>query len=258
MPIPPKKKPRKEKVFRRHLWLLPFLLVAGGLSAILLQSHWFFALAARVKPGALYRVDLPAKAPKTVALTIDDGPSADTAEILNVLKKHSAKATFFNISSRVAAHPAAVTRTVQAGHELGNHLTRDEPSARLSLEEFEADMLKAQATLSPYLTSSEDQQLRWLRPGMGWYSADMVDIAERHGYQLALGSLFPYDTHIPSVNFASTFILSKVQSGDIIVLHDGTGRSQRTIATLERILPVLTEKGYQVTTLSELDSLAAD
>jgi peptidoglycan-N-acetylglucosamine deacetylase len=117
------------------------------------------------------------------------------------------------------------------------YLTADEASIRLSPEAFEADLLAAAQVWQPYVSSS----LRWLRPGMGFYSASMVATAQRHGYRLALGSVFPYDTHVPFSGFAIAFILSTVQPGDIIVLHDGEskgsaekerggkGRGQRTL-----------------------------
>ena len=87
---------------------------------------------------------------------------------------------------------------------------------------------------------------------MGFYNTGMVEVAERHGYQLVLGSTFPYDTHIHSSRFASEFILRTVQPGDIIVLHDGEERGLRTAKTLATVLPELQKRGYKVTTLSEL------
>ena len=238
---------KKKRHLRRYLWLLPVI----GIGLLLLQPRWLFTLAARVKPGAIYAVDLPKTGPKVVALTIDDGPSKDTLEILEVLDRYDAKATFFSISDNVPSHEGAIAQTIQSGHELGNHLTADEPSIRLSKTEFEADLNRAESVLAPYMPQKE---LKWLRPGMGFYSTEMVKTANHRGYQLALGSVFPYDTHIPSENFAIAFILNTIQPGDIIVLHDGEkgSRSQRTIATLEKVLPALAEKGYQVTTLSEL------
>ena len=236
---------KKKRNLRRYLWLLPIV----GLCVLLLQPRWLFSLAATIHPGALYAVDLPPSATKIVALTIDDGPSEDTLEILEVLNRYGAKATFFSISGNVAGHEAAIAQTIQSGHELGNHLTADEPSIRLG-SKFETEIDRAEAVLAPYTPNG---QLKWLRPGMGFYSQAMVDTASQQGYRLVLGSVFPYDTHVPSVNFASAFVLNTVQPGDIIVLHDGEkGRSQRTIATLEKILPALAERGYQVTTLSNL------
>lgn len=240
---------------------------------LLSQPRWLFNLATRIYPGALYTLDLPpifanpnrtAKNaspafPKVIALTIDDGPSPATADILAILERYDAKATFFNISGQVPRHEEILHQTLAAGHEVGNHLTADEPSIRLTPDEFEANLLAAEAIFLPYLNQAppgSQQSFRWLRPGMGFYNADMVKTAERHGYQLVLGSVFPYDTHIPSSQFASTFILATVQSGDILVLHDGKAqRGQRTATTLEKILPVLQARGYVVTTLTAAQSM---
>ena len=269
----------ERRSFLRRFWIRYTL--AGLVGAIafatlfahlLAQPRWLFSLATQLKPGAHYAVKLSAdKAhneqppyattaegiPKVVALTIDDGPSEKTAEILAVLEAHKVKATFFNISGNLPGHEAAVRQAVASGHELANHLTADEASIRLTPDAFEADLLSAEAALEAFLPDGDT--LRWLRPGMGFYNAEMVSTAERHGYQLVLGSRFPYDTHVHSPKFASAFVTRTLQPGDIIVLHDGEGegnRGQRTLQALEAILPVLQAKGYTVTTVSELMELA--
>ncbi len=231
-----------------------------GLSYLLSQPRSLLNLIAHFKPGALYAVPLSADAPPTVALTLDDGPSAYTADILAVLARYDVRATFFNISDYLPGYEAVVAEAIAAGHELGNHLSADESSVRLSPAAFEADLLAAEKVWQSYARSS----LRWLRPGMGWYSASMVAIAQRHGYRLALGSVFPYDTHVPFSGFAIAFILSTIQPGDIIVLHDGErkpssrkGRGDRTVSTLKKVLPVLQARGYTVTTLTNLTEIAA-
>ena len=71
------------------------------------------------------------------------------------------------------------------------------------------------------------------------------------GFLVALGSVFPYDTHIPSAWFARHHIEVTIRHGAIIVLHDGQDRGQRTAEVLQRLLPTLKAKGYQVVTLSE-------
>ncbi|NEP15754.1 MAG: polysaccharide deacetylase family protein [Leptolyngbya sp. SIO4C1] len=212
---------------------------------LLWQPRWALRLAAWAKPGALYFVPTEQQ---RVALTIDDGPHPQTTDqILAVLAQHDAQATFFIIRDHLASNEAALSKMVTAGHELGNHMTADAPSIRLSAAEFEADLLAAEAALIDYAKP------RWLRPGMGWYSAEMVDIAAKHGYRLALGSVFPYDTHIPSAQFAAWFILTKVQPGDVIVLHDGSrDRGQRTVEVLQQILPALEQRGYAVVGVEEM------
>ncbi|MGC1528678.1 MAG: chitin deacetylase family protein [Phormidesmis sp.] len=247
-------------------WLAVGAIASILILALLSQPRWIFRLATQLMPGAIYAVDLPASQ-KTVALTIDDGPSAATADILNTLAKHSVKATFFNISGNLPDHEAIVQQAVSSGHELGNHLTADYPSIRLSPADFEASLLTADRALSPFLQTAHllptarpatatnlQTNLHWLRPGMGFYDQAMVKTAQRHGYRLVLGSVFPYDTHLPSSRFASAFILSTVRPGDIIVLHDGLERGRRTAQTLAKILPALQARGYAVTTVTQLMS----
>lgn len=239
-------------IYYRRSAALAFLLISLSAFA-LLSPRWLLALAAILKPGALYSVRFPAssEAPKIVALTIDDGPSAATADILAVLARYSVKATFFNISGHLPGHEATMRQTVAEGHEIGNHLTADEASFRLSPAAFEEDLLTAEKAFLPYLTDFQ-KVLRWLRPGMGLYSDKMVNTAQRHGYRLALGSVFPYDTNVPFSGFAIAFILKHTQPGDIIVLHDGPQRGQRTAAALTKVLPALQAQGYTITTLTKL------
>jgi peptidoglycan/xylan/chitin deacetylase (PgdA/CDA1 family) len=135
-----------------------------------------------------------------------------------------------------------------AGHELGNHFTRDRPSIRLSPEEFERDLLRAHRTLSPY------GRVSWARPGSGWYSGSMVEVMRRHGYRCALGSVYPFDTAIRSPAFTASYILRNARPGAVIVLHDGGPRGWRTAEVLRRVLPELRRRGYGIVSLDELVS----
>ena len=235
---------------QHHRRWLPVLFV--GVLAILLAlfpPRWGFRLANWVAPGAVYFLET---AQPTVALTIDDGPSAGaTPQILDVLDQFGATATFFLLTDNIANAPTQVPRLVNDDHELGNHLTTDEASIRLSPSDFEQRLYQADAVLSAY------GPVQWLRPGMGWYNPRMVQAAAQAGYRLALGSVFPYDTHIPWVGFITWFIQANVQPGDIIVLHDGPERGQRTAAALAQLLPRLQARGYRIVTLSALFDAAA-
>ncbi len=217
----------------------------GGM--VLLQPGWLFARLRHRSPAVLYQVDTTRP---LVALTIDDGPDAQTTPlILDVLQEYNARATFFLISGRVTGNEALVRRMVAAGHELGNHLTADEPSIQLPLAEFERKLLKADAVLKQFGGA------RWARPGSGWYNQEMLDIMAAQDYRCALGSVYPYDPQIGSAWFSTRYILWKVKPGDIIVLHDYGSRGRRTARTLAAILPELQRRGYKVVTLSELVAL---
>ncbi|MGE6630823.1 polysaccharide deacetylase family protein [Bacillus sp. NPDC077027] len=63
---------------------------------------------------------------KTIFLTFDDGPSATSNQLLDVLKAQNVKATFFMLGPQIQEHSATVKRLHQEGHQLGLHgITHD-------------------------------------------------------------------------------------------------------------------------------------
>lgn len=214
---------------------------------LFLEPEWVVARLRKRSPEVLYSVDTQEL---VVALTIDDGPDpVETPRILDLLKQHGAKATFFLIASRVPGNEVILERMVSEGHEPANHLIYDQPSIQLGYEEFESQLLEAHQVLSEF------GDIHWFRPGSGWYNNGMLEIVEGHGYRCALGSVYPFDPQIGSSWFIKKYVLWKVRPGSVIVLHDYGARGGRTVDALETILPELIERGYRVVTLSELAEL---
>jgi len=212
-----------------------------------IQPEWLISSLQQSSPEVLYAVktDEP-----VMALTIDDGPDANSSPlILDILKQYNAKATFFLISEHIPGNEGVINRMVSEGHEIGNHMTTDEPSIRLSMSDFEQSMLEADDLLSQY------SEIQWIRPGSGWYNEDMLSVIKDHGYQCALGSIYPYDPQIGSAWLSSKYVLWKAAPGEIIVLHDYQNRGMRTVKALENILPKLEQRGYRIVTLSEISTL---
>ena len=204
----------------------------------------------RTSPEVFYSADIQKS---YVALTIDDGPDKDTSPvILDILQKYNARASFFLITDNIPGNEAIVTRMVREGHDLGNHMTANESSIRLPVEDFEEKLLQADKALSRFA------DVHWFRPGSGWYNDEMLAVIHKHGYRLALGSVYPYDPQIGSAWFSTHYILWKVKPGDIIVLHDYKARGKRTAKALETLLPELKLRGYEIVTLSELSRLAEE
>ena len=219
------------------------LLVAAG-AVLGTVPSWLFERLARWYPGCLYQMPTQER---VVALTIDDGPDpASTPLILDQLQRHGARATFFLITDRIRGRAPLMERLVAEGHELGNHFTQDRPGIGLSPQAFEEDLLRAHRELARW------ERPHWARPGSGWYSQRMIDVMQRHGYRCALGSVYPFDAAIPSVSWATRYILRNVRPGAIVVLHDGGSRGRRTARVLAGVLPELRRRGYRVVSLSEL------
>ncbi len=182
-----------------------------------------------------------------MALTIDDGPDPETTlTILEVLEKYRTPATFFLISSRVERNQEIVRRIASKGHEIGNHLREEAPSAFLAPAEFASELASSHRTLSTFA------EIHWFRPGSGWVTPRMLAEIQKIGYRCALGSVYPYDGQLGSAWFSQRFIRANAFPGAILVLHDGGSRGQRTAAVLENILPDLQAQGWRFTTLSGL------
>ena len=155
------------------------LLIAAASASLSCRAvvRWQVGRLAKEHPDVLYSVATSARA---VALTIDDGPDpATTPALLDVLARHEAHATFFIIASRVPGNEGVLRRMVAEGHELGNHLWRDEPSLRLEPAEFERQLVAADDVLSEFAP------IWWLRPGSGKYDARMRETIDEHGYRCA-------------------------------------------------------------------------
>jgi peptidoglycan/xylan/chitin deacetylase (PgdA/CDA1 family) len=226
----------------RYALFASLILFAGYL--LMMQPKWILNRLMLRSPDVLYAVDTDQK---LIALTIDDGPDPrSTSLILDVLAQHDAHATFFVLTDRIPENEQLIERIVTEGHELGNHLLQDTPSIQHPKSEFETRLELAHESLRRFT------DIRWFRPGSGWYNRDMLQALERFHYRLALGSIYPFDSHIPSSWFASRYIVWRAHPGAIIVLHDYGNRGERTAVTLAYSLPIIMQRGYRIVTLSEL------
>jgi peptidoglycan/xylan/chitin deacetylase (PgdA/CDA1 family) len=222
------------------LVVLAFLIA----TLILLEPEWVVARLRKRSPEVVYSVDTQEL---LVALTIDDGPDLhETPKILESLKRHGANATFFLITSRIPGNEELVQRMINEGHELANHLRDDYPSIMLDSSEFERQLIESDEALSNFT------DIRWFRPGSGWYNDAMLSIIHEQGYTCALGSVYPFDPQLGSTWFITRYVLWKIQPGSVIVLHDYGSRGARTAAALDAVLPELNRQGYKVVTLSKL------
>ncbi|MGD8832081.1 MAG: polysaccharide deacetylase family protein [Pseudomonadales bacterium] len=211
------------------------------------EPRWLVRALPGAYPEIVYFVPTHAHA---VALTIDDGLDPETTPaILDVLQAHGVHATFFLVSHSIPGNEALVARILDEGHEIGNHMTQDEVTVKLSDEALAAKFHEAADVLDAL------GPVVWFRPGSARYDDRVLALTRAHGYRIALASVAPLDTVIHSPRTMAGFIAWMVEPGSIIVLHDVSDRGRRTAETLERLLPELTERGYSVLTLSALDAL---
>ena len=186
---------------------------------------------------------------KLVALTFDDGPSTKyTLEILDILKKYNATATFFIIGENAEAHPEIIEKIKEAGCEIGNHTWSHKYLDTLSEKEIFEEIEKTDTLLKKMLGKS----VCVFRPPGGRANDKVLKIAESFGYSTILWSMDTRDWACPAPDSVISSALTDIKEGDIILFHDYNARNSPTPEALLKILPRLIESGYKTVTVSDL------
>lgn len=178
---------------------------------------------------------------RVVWLTIDDGPSAQTMAILDLLDAHAAKATFFVVGERAAARPALVGEIVRRGHTLGNH-SATHPQAwfwALPPARMRAEIAGTQAVLAE-LTGVAP---RWFRAVVGMANPFVAAELKRHGLARVAWCARGFDAVAGDPAAVVARIERGLRPGAIVLLHEGAAHG-RNVETLLRLLRRLDELGY--------------
>ncbi|WP_433292827.1 polysaccharide deacetylase family protein [Actinoplanes sp. CA-030573] len=179
------------------------------------------------------------------ALTFDDGPGPQsTPGLLEVLARHRAKATFFLVGERAERYPELVAAITAAGHEIANHLMRDERSALIPDEQFRRDLARTTELLAPH------GPVRWFRPGSGVFTPRMLRSASEQGLRAVLGTLVAGNRGGPADERIAPSLASGVRPGSILVLHEGTPERAGVVRTTDELLGAL--GGLRAVTVSAL------
>jgi GT2 family glycosyltransferase len=172
--------------------------------------------------------------------------------VLDVLRRHGARATFFVVGSRVNRHPALVRRIVAEGHELGVHTYTHVALASLPTWRQRVEL----ASTRQAIAAATGRQTHLLRPP---YSATAAVVsgpeaaamrtAAADGYLSVLTDLDPQDWRRPTVDAMVRAATPAGGAGAVVMFHDGGGERGRTVAAVDKLLTDL--PGYRFGTVSE-------
>ena len=210
----------------------------------MLLSHAPFVWGTLVPGSALFSPVL-ARLPTTepVAwLTIDDGPSDDTLEILELLDAAGAKATFFVVGERAAARPHLVREIVERGHGIGNH-SATHPQAwfwALSPRRMREEIGRTQQLVEG-ITGTRP---RWFRAVVGMANPFVAAALRDHGLARVAWSARGYDALEADPARALARIEKQLRPGAILLLHEGA-RHGRNVELVALLLDRLRTLGYR-------------
>ncbi len=212
-----------------------------------IESQLAIARAAEQFQGKeVYEVK-PANGEKVVALTFDDGPWEGTTEqVLDILKQNDIKATFFWVGQALQKNPEIAQKVVADGHAIGNHtwqhLMDDVDQATATQE------INSTAQLI-YETTGVKTNL--FRPPGGNLTGQMAPYARGQNDIITMWSVESQDYYVSAPIIVDN-VLSKVQPGSIVLMHDGGGDRSETVKALPQIISALKRQGYQFVTLPQL------
>jgi peptidoglycan/xylan/chitin deacetylase (PgdA/CDA1 family) len=196
--------------------------------------------------GPSYRLGGPGRR-KRLALTFDDGPSSYTAAVLRVLRRFRVHATFFLVGREIGGHAGLVRQELAQGSAVGDHTFNHANVAGggpLAAGEIERTKLRIRGTsgYSPCL----------FRAPYGAVSGPLFAVARRLGMLTIGWNVDPMDWSRPGAVAISGRVVEAARPGSIVIMHDGGGPREETVAALPSIIRALRSRDYRLVTVPEL------
>jgi peptidoglycan/xylan/chitin deacetylase (PgdA/CDA1 family) len=216
---------------------------AAGYQTMAPQGQWYGQTFAGGMRGS-----------KQIALTYDDGPNdSHTLKLLDVLAKHSVRATFFMIGRYVRQRPDIARAVAQAGHVVANHTFTHPLLIFQSAAETRAQLSDCHQALGDAI----GEHSKLFRPPFGGRRPATLRIVRSLGFETVMWNVTGYDWNAPPAAVIEQKVARQMRGGDVILLHDGghramgADRAQTVIAT-ENLIRRYRDQGYEFVTVEEM------
>ncbi len=182
---------------------------------------------------------------RVVALTFDDGPGPHTRRLLDELAARSVRATFFLWGEHVAADPATVRATHEAGHALGNHSWSHPDLTTLSADEVGEQLDRTAAAIH----AATGVTTHLFRPPFGAIDDQLLRLVGARGDAAILWDVDTRDWDHGDATATAAHALAGITPGSIVLMHDPL---VSTVDAVPGIVDVLLAQGYTFVTVPEL------
>ena len=174
-----------------------------------------------------------------VALTFDDGPVENTLQILELLKKYNAKASFFCIGKNIEANPDIFKKIIEEGHLVGNHtFSHTRKMGFLNRSQIISEI----NSCNVIALKTGGVRLRLYRPPFGIINPKIKEALKITQHQVVGWNVRSYDAVLSSENYILKRIIKKIKPGSVILLHDN---NIQTVEILEQLLLFLQTNDYR-------------
>lgn len=228
------------------------------------------ALTSCPTPASEVLFETPDTGTKTVALTLDDGPSEFTPQVLEVLERHQVHATFFVTGAHTKELPQYARDIVEAGHTIGNHswshpqaVEGSEPYGPFDQLPYGEQADQMDTTTAEIEAATGRTPCFFRAPGGADQDPLTLELARARGMSVAHWTHITFDWEQPPT-ISEPFVASIVDAATLveldhpnILLHDGkasvepesevTSYRGNTVAALDEIITFYKDRGYTFT-----------
>lgn len=200
---------------------------------------------------------------KILYLTFDDGPIPEvTPWVLEQLKTHQAKATFFCIGNNMEENPTIFDRIYEEGHAIGNHTQNHQNANKTSTEGYIENVLKAQQVIEERIKNFRQKKVErenssikdkknlqenqfLFRPPYGKLSSKKAKALQKRGFQIVMWDVLSadFDSSISKEKCLEN-VLKNTRKGSIIIFHDSKKAESNLRYALPKVLTHYSKLGY--------------
>lgn len=230
-------------VLRRQTLLLILFGIITLIGALIFLTGEITSVSSSKRLLPIYAV---ATDEKKIAITFDAAwTNQDTEEIIEILSKHNAKATFFIVGDWAKKFPESVKAFHDAGHTIANHSDTHKAFSKCSRQEIKEEILNCNEKLEGII----GEKVTLLRAPSGDYTNNSIEVAKSLNMETIQWDCDSLDYQGLTVDEITNRVVARVTNGSIVLFHNGV---ENTAPALDKVLTELEKQGYSFVSVNDL------
>lgn len=233
-----------------RIWTLSRRTFLGIICILLGLLLFIFALVSKTTSASATNKKLPIYSVETddkkIAITFDAAwTNQDTDDIIKILKKHNATATFFIVGDWAEKFPESVKAFYGAGHTIANHSDTHKAFSKCTRKKIKEEIVNCNKKLEKIT----GEKVSLLRAPSGDYTNESLEVTESLGMYMIQWDNDSLDYTGLTVDEIVNRVISRAHNGSIVLFHNGV---DTTAEALDKILAELSKQGYSFVSVNDL------